>query len=82
MAHMTITIDEQAYKLLSSLKRKGDSFSKVILRHVNRPVDTAGELYDLIDRTPAPEVDLDVLDRIEEERGRRLRPFADITESP
>ena len=34
----TITIDDDAYKLLSALKRRpGDSFTKVILRHLNRP---------------------------------------------
>ena len=68
----TITIDDTAYRLLSSLKRgTGDSFTKVILRHVNRPADTGGELAELIDRLPPPEVDSDVLDRIEKERGRR-----------
>ena len=43
----TITIDNDAYELLSSLKQdKGDSFTKVILRHVHKPCDTAGELLD------------------------------------
>jgi len=68
----TITIDDNAYKLLSSLKRgSGDSFTKVILRHVNRPADTGGELADLIEKLPPPDVDLDMLERIEKERGRR-----------
>ena len=43
----TITIDDEAYKLLSSLKRRGgDSFTKVILRHLNRPADTGAELLE------------------------------------
>jgi predicted CopG family antitoxin len=68
----TITIDDNAYKLLSSLKRgSGDSFTKVILRHVNRPADTGGKLADLIEKLPPPDVDLDMLERIEKERGRR-----------
>src|SRR6266496_2047911 len=68
----TITIDDNAYKLLSSLKRgSGDSFTKVILRHVNRPADTGGELAELIEKLPPPDVDPDMLDRIEKERGRR-----------
>jgi predicted CopG family antitoxin len=68
----TITIDDPAYQLLSSLKRgPGDSFTKVILRHLNRPADTAGELLDELEKTPAPQVDLEMLDRIEKERGRR-----------
>jgi len=44
----TITIDDDAYKLLSSLRRRGgDSFTKVILRHLNRPADAGAELLDM-----------------------------------
>jgi predicted CopG family antitoxin len=68
----TITIDDDAYKLLSSLKRGArDSFTKVILRHVNRPADTCGELLVVLDNTARPSVDLARLDRIEKERGRQ-----------
>jgi len=68
----TITIDDDAYALLSSLKRRpGDSFTKVILRHLNRPADTAAEILEAMDRLPPPEVDLKVLKQIERERGRR-----------
>lgn len=67
-----ITIGDRAYQLLSSLKRgPGDSFTKVILRHLNCPADTAGELLDELDKAPKPHVDLEMLDRIERERGRR-----------
>lgn len=68
----TITIDDDAYTLLSSLKRGSrDSFTRVILRHVNRPADTCGDLLDSLDTSPPPNVDLGVLERIEKERGRR-----------
>ena len=68
----TITIDDPAYRLLASLKRgSGDSFTKVILRHLNRPADTAGELLEELEKAPKPNVDLEMLDRIEKERGRR-----------
>ena len=67
-----ITIDDDVYKLLLGLKQgPGDSFTKVLRRHVNRPADTCGELLDAIERTPSPNVSLEVLDRIERERGRR-----------
>jgi hypothetical protein len=58
--------------LLSSLKRRpGDSFTKVILRHLNRPADTGAELLGAMEQLPPPDVDLAILKRIEKERGRR-----------
>jgi predicted CopG family antitoxin len=66
-----ITIRDDAYRLLSSLKRRpGDSFRKVILRHLNRPADTGAEILEAMDRLPPPEVDLKVLRQIERGRGR------------
>ena len=68
----TITIDDDAYKLLSSLKRRpGDSFTKVILRHVNRPADTGAEILEAAENLPPPNVDLAILKRIERDRGKR-----------
>ena len=40
-------------------------------RHVNRPAETGGELYEVIEKLPPPEVDLELLYRIEKERGKR-----------
>ena len=49
----TITIDDEAYKLLCSLKRNGrDSFTKVILRNIYRPAETCGELLDMTENDP------------------------------
>jgi predicted CopG family antitoxin len=68
----TITIDDDAYKLLLSLKQGAhDSFTKVIRRHVHKPAETAGELLDAMDTFPPPPVDLDLLKRVEKARGRR-----------
>jgi predicted CopG family antitoxin len=68
----TITIDDDAYQLLSSLKRRqGDSFTKVILRHLNRPADTGVELLQAMEKLPPPDVDLAMLRHIQKERGKR-----------
>jgi predicted CopG family antitoxin len=53
----TISVDETAYDILSSLKQgKRDSFSQVIRRIA--PARNAGELMDFYDQHPAPEVNL------------------------
>ena len=68
----TITIDDAAYDLLAALKRDSrDSFTKVILRHVNRPADTCGDLLEFLGHSPPPNVDLQTLSRIEKNRCRR-----------
>lgn len=68
----TITIDDDAYKLLVSLKEGNrDSFTKVILRHIHKPLETAGELLDAYEKIPLPEIDWEILDKIEKGRGRR-----------
>ena len=66
-----ITVDDDVYRLLLALKRPGDSFTKVLRRHVAKPADTCGELLEAYEHMPPPEVDLAVLDQIERERGRR-----------
>ena len=68
-----ITIDDDTYKLLVSLKQgPGDSFTKVIKRNVFKPQETCGELLDSYENDPPPhQADLARLDRIERERGRR-----------
>ncbi len=68
-----ITIDDATYKLLLSLKQgPRDSFTKVIQRNVYKPMETCGELLDSYEHDPPPQkADLDRLNRIEHERGRR-----------
>jgi predicted CopG family antitoxin len=68
----TITIEDDVYKLLSSLKQgSGDSFTKVIRRHVYKPAETCGELLDAHEQAPPPKANAKMLDRILKERGRR-----------
>ena len=68
----TITIDDQAYEKLSSLKQgKRDSFSQVIHRSIVRKANTCGELEDAYENIPPPNFDAEVLDRIMKDRGRR-----------
>ena len=68
----TITIEDDVYELLASLKQDArDSFTRVIRRHIQRPCNTAGELLAAYEHVPPPDVDLDLLQRVERERGRR-----------
>lgn len=68
----TITIDDKAYALLVSMKQGfRDSFTKVILRNIHKPLETAGELLDAYEQLPPPDVDLTVLKRVAKGRGRR-----------
>lgn len=68
----TITIDDQAYELLSSLKTgKRDSFSQVIHRNVHRKANTCGEIEDIYAKLPPPNIDPGVAEQYLKERGRR-----------
>jgi predicted CopG family antitoxin len=67
----TITIEDDIYKTLVSLKGPGDSFTKVLRRHVFVPAKSNGELLDWQESQPSPQINLEVLDVIEKGRGRR-----------
>jgi negative regulator of replication initiation len=68
----TITIDDDVYKLLSSLKQDhGDSFTKVLRRHVHKPAETAGALLDAYENEPPPNAGPLTLKRLLKQRGRR-----------
>jgi predicted CopG family antitoxin len=68
----TITIDDTAYKLLSSLKvGPQDSFTKVILRNIHRPLETCGEILDAHEQLAPPNIDSERLEKVLKGRGRR-----------
>lgn len=68
----TITIDDEAYATLSSLKQgKRDSFSQVIRRNIHRKANTCGELEEMYDRMPPPEIDVEAAERYLRQRKRR-----------
>ena len=68
----TITIDDDVYRLLSSLKQDhGDSFTKVLRRHVHKPAETAGELLDAYANEAPPKAAPVALARLLKKRGRR-----------
>ena len=70
--HRNITIDEKAYNLLASLKTgPGDSFTKVILRHVRKPANTCGELLDAMNELGPPPVKIETIEYYIRNRGRR-----------
>lgn len=72
MAVKTITIDMDAYELLSAQKRGNESFSKVIKRRL-RPVRTARTLLAAL---PDCKLSDDALDRMEDVVRHRSNSLA------
>jgi predicted CopG family antitoxin len=73
MAVKTITIDMEAYELLATEKRRGESFSQVIKRRL-RSGCTA---VDLLKELPMLALDEDTLKRVEKVVARRRESPAD-----
>ena len=71
MAVKTITIDLEAYALLSRHKRTGQSFSQVIKSHFG-PQPTAGRFLERVRSIRLDETTLDAIDGIV--RARKLEP--------
>ena len=68
MAVKTITIDMEAYTLLSRYKEGGQSFSQVIKHHFG-PQPTAGRFVSLVRSIHMSEAAIDAMDR--QVRNRR-----------
>ena len=67
----TITIDDEAYKILKQLKQgKSDSFTRVIKRNY-QTFTTCGELIDWIESEPPPKINRSRLDTFKQSRGAR-----------
>ena len=69
MAVKTITIDLEAYALLSRHKRDGASFSEVIKAHFG-PQPTAGRFLALVRKTRLEDGTLEAVDRLVRSRKR------------
>ena len=68
MSFKTITIDIEAYELLRSRKRPGQSFSAVVKRELRRG-GTGRDLLAALERAPLAPSTLDRLDRIVDDRA-------------
>ena len=73
MSFKTITVSAEAHKLLKALKQPGqDSFSKVIIRHLQPPLDTCGDLLEHLERHPlSVGLDFDRMEAALKTRGKR-----------
>ena len=73
MATMNINVKSEAYEALKSLKKKGESFSDVILKHLRPMPKTCGELLDELERDfeRVPLFDPDLIKQVKAGRGRR-----------
>ena len=68
MAVKTITIDMEAYTKLASLKKEGESFSRLIKRIVSTKRSTAAELIKNLPRIALSGETLERLDEVVRER--------------
>lgn len=57
MARTTIALNDEAYRRLKQAKRKGESFSEVVIRTMRECGNTAGEILDLSERDTPPRFD-------------------------
>ncbi len=75
MPSINITISVEAHERLSALKKAGQSFSEVILEHVERPpYQNAGELLDSLREDPVPyKINPELMAEVKKGRGRRSR---------
>ncbi len=73
MATTTISLSTDAYQALARLKKKGQSFSGVILEHLRPKPRTCGELLDELERDfeGLPITSLERLEQLRAGRGRR-----------
>ncbi len=76
MAVKTITIDIEAYTLLSNHKQDGQSFSQVIKSHFG-PQPTAGRLLQRLRSASVSEPALNAMEAVV--RGRRRDPARAVT---
>ena len=67
----TISISAEAYKRLKKRKEAGDNFSDVILREVPELRETAGEVFDNLERTGVPKANSKLRKAMLAGRGRR-----------
>jgi len=73
MATTTISVSNDAYQILVKMRKKGQSFSDVIREHLRPKPRTCGELLDELEQEfeGAQLLDLDRVQRLQAERGRR-----------
>ena len=72
MAVKTITIDMEAYEILSSLKKNNESFSQVIKKTLRRESKSAARLLHNLDSCLLSDETLNKVNQIVEDRNRSM----------
>lgn len=73
MPTMTISVTTEAYQTLAGLKRKGQSFSQVIVEHLRPKARTCGELLQELENNfeGVQIFDPELISQVKAGRGRR-----------
>lgn len=69
-----VNLDDEAIAVLEAQKRKGESYSKVIKRLVAPPIRTFGDLEKALNEIEGPIFDVDLVEKLHNERKRSNRP--------
>ena len=77
MSVKSVTLDLDAYTMLSSEKRKGESFSKVIKRRL-RPKSTAVNLLNHASKFSLSENALDEVEKLVADRKKSVREISEF----
>jgi predicted CopG family antitoxin len=66
----TISLKEEAYRLLKELRQPGETFSDVIIANIRPPARTGREMLERLEELKRPLIDRELMGKVRASRGR------------